>query len=321
MRPILPSCLAALLTAPAVAAAEPPTVLADTAITGSLVAQVMGDLGEIDVLLPQGSSPHHYQMRPSEARALQSADLLVWFGPELTPWLQRAAENRTEGTGALDLLHIPGTELRRFEDAPHDEHDDHGDDHQETAAQDMSKGDHGHDHDHRGVDPHAWLNPDNAAPWLSAIAESLATIDPRNAATYRANAASAQQDYSDLDARLADRLSPFAEARFVVFHDAYGYFTGHFGLSPAIAVSLGDATSPSAARLRDIRQQVTEAGATCAFAEEGHDPKLVRVALDGLTITEGRPLDPSGIAQEQGPHLHRRTLEALADALSDCLEH
>ena len=59
-------------------------------------------------------------------------------------------------------------------------------------------------------------------------------------------------------------LAPLAEQRFVVFHDAYGYFTAHYGLSPAIPVSLGDASAPAAARLSAVRDQIIAQHA-CGF--------------------------------------------------------
>ena len=79
----------ALLATPTLA--EVPAIVADTPVTASLVQQVLGDLGQPVLLLDKGADPHDFQLRPSQARALQDADLLICVGPELTPWLDRAA--------------------------------------------------------------------------------------------------------------------------------------------------------------------------------------------------------------------------------------
>lgn len=304
LRSVIPAAwLAALVAAPAWA--TPPEVTVDTAITASLVSLVLGDLAQPKALLPRGASAHHYQMRPSEAAALQSADLLVWMGPALTPWLQRPAGQRG-ATDDLTLLDAPGTALRNYGAAVEGDHDhDHG-------------GDHGDD-DHSGIDPHAWLDPANAAPWLAAIANRLAALDPEHAPDYRANATAATARMVDLDARIAAELAPARGQHFVVFHDAYGYFTDHYGLSPAIAVSLGDAASPSAARLSEVRQEVARSGAACAFPEAGHDARLVAAAIEGSGARLGSALDPEGTEAEPGPGLYEALLEGLADALSGCL--
>jgi zinc transport system substrate-binding protein len=250
-------------------------------------------------------------MRPSDARGLQDAGLLVWTGPDLTPWLERAAGSVGAETPQLRLLEVPGTHLRGYGD-------DHGDDHDDHAHDDHAH-DHDHGHDHDGTDPHAWLDPANARLWLEAIAEMLEQTDPGNADLYARNAAAADRRLADLDARIQTELAPYRDDGIVVFHDAYGYFTDHFGLRPAIAVSLGDASTPSAARLSQIRDQIAETGATCAFPEFGGDPKLVQTVIEGTPVRMGNELEPEGGMQEIGPGLYEQTLENMAAVLAGCL--
>ncbi|MDB6176071.1 zinc ABC transporter substrate-binding protein [Paracoccus sp. Z330] len=331
------AAFAACLATPTLAA--PPTVVADTAVTASFVAQVMGDLGQPSVLIPSGASLHHYQMRPSDARKLQSADTVIWTGPELTPWLERAVSGVT--ASQLQLTHVPGTHLQGFagdahdpahDDHAHEEHDEHGhaahdhdhdhdheghshDEHEHEAHAEHD----GHDHDHSGTDPHAWLTPENGPVWLAAIAQELSRLDPENADAYKANAEAAATRLSDLDAELNAELAPISDQSFVVFHDAYGYFTTHFGLRPAIAVSLGDATSPSAARLSEIRERIADTGVNCAFPEAGHDPKLIETAIENSGTKLGAALDPAGTELEGGPDFYATLMRNLARTLTDCM--
>ena len=321
----------ALVLAPSLALAEVPRVVTDIPATGSLVAQVMGDLGQPHVLLPAGGNAHAYQMRPSDAQALQSADLLVWVGPELTPWLDRAAQSLAAGQ-RLGLLALDGTYRQDFgatgahdhgdHDHDHEDHEDHDHDAAAAAPAEANHDDHDHEdgHDHDGVDPHAWLDPANGAVWLAAIANSLGELDPEHAADYAANAKAAADALAALDARLAGRLAPLAGQRFVVFHDAYGYFTGHYGLEPAVPVSLGDASTPSAARLAAIRAEIAGADIACAFPETAHDPALIASVTEGSAVRTGRALDPSGSGHEPGPGLYAAILEDMGAALADCLE-
>ena len=159
--------LAATLTMTALPAFAAPDVVTDMSPTGALVQEVMGDLGTVNVLLPRAASAHQYTMRPSDARTLQGADLLVWMGPELTPWLERSAENLAEDTRQLRLLTVDGTILQRYDEGGHEhgghqhEGHDHGDheahgDHGGHGDHDQEDGHQGHDHE--GIDPHAWLN-------------------------------------------------------------------------------------------------------------------------------------------------------------------
>ncbi|MFV0384147.1 zinc ABC transporter substrate-binding protein [Paracoccus sp. (in: a-proteobacteria)] len=298
MRCLIPAAI--LGFGPLGAMAAPPEIVADTPVTGSLVQQVLGDLGEVRVLIDKGGDPHHYQMRPSDARALQSAGVLFWIGPELTPWLERAATGLGQSK-SLSLLHAEGTQLRSYAESGHDEHDDHD------------------GHDHSGVDAHAWLDPTNAEIWLGTIANSLSELDPDNAATYAANAEAARSRLAALDAEIAAKLAPVAQMPFVVFHDAYGYFTTHYGLTPAIAVSLGDASAPSAARLAEIHSQIIDSKAVCAFPEFGHDPSLIDSVIQGIDIRVGAELDPAGRALTDEASLYETVLQGLSSTLTDCL--
>ncbi|RDW12208.1 zinc ABC transporter substrate-binding protein [Paracoccus thiocyanatus] len=300
--------------------AQTPHVVADIPVIGSLVQQVMGDLGQPEVLLEAGGNAHHYQLRPSQARSLQQAGLLVWVGPGLSPWLERANASRPADADTLTLLDLPQTHLRDFaaSDAQAHDHDHDHEAHDHDHDHEADHGDHGHSHD--GTDPHAWLDPVNGQAWLTAIAQALSRHDPQNAATYAANAERAAAKLAALDAELDARLEPARGQGFVVFHDAYGYFTDHYRLKPAIAISLGDASTPSAARLRAIREQVTAEGAACVFPEANHDPALVATVAEGTGMRQGAALDPAGSTAQPGVGLYPQMLRGMADALVDCLD-
>ena len=104
-----------------------------------------------------------------------------------------------------------------------------------------------------------------------------------------------------------------------MFHDAYGHFTDHFGLQPAIAVSLGDASTPSAARIDQIRTQIAESGAVCAFPEYAHDASLITTVTEGSDIRTGGELSPEGGTLSPGAGQYEVLLTQMADTIVDCL--
>lgn len=321
------------LTTPALA--EVPQVVTDIPPVHALVAQVMGDLGKPVLLLERGANAHDFQLKPSQIAALSEADLVVWIGPAMTPWLDRALET-AEGAQSMTLLDTPGTELREYGAAdPHDHAaDDHDHDHgaevaKATDAENAHDHDHdhghddhaedGHDHQHTGTDPHAWLDPANAQTWLRLVSDRLSEADPENAAVYKANAEAASARIASLDATLAARLAPLHDRPFVVFHDAYGYFADHYDLSIAGTIALGDAASPGAAHLAELRSTMQGGAPLCIFPEANHDPKLVATMVEGSDVRIGAPLDPEGALLDPGPGLYDALLTGLADALTGCL--
>ena len=210
------------------------------------------------MLLATGSDPHDFQLRPSQARTLAGADLVIWVGPELIPALGDALTSLAPDARIVGLLHDSGA-TRSFEDG--------------------------------GLDPHAWLDPRNAMAWVTTIAAALAERDPDNAATYAANAARAVADLTALDAELAAMLAPVKDRPFVVYHDALGYFTDRYGLAIKGAIELGDASSPSAAQLARIRAILDQTKPVCVFPEAGRDPKFIASLTEGLAVQVGAPQD------------------------------
>lgn len=297
--------LVGLTLLPGTVLAEVPKVVTDIPPVQALVAQVMGDLGTPAILLEQGGNAHSYQLKPSQARALQGADLVIWVGPELTPWLGRAIEGVSLGGTQLELIEVPGTHTQSFAAADHD-HD--GEDHADADG-----------HNHEGLDPHAWLDPANAVAWLGVIAEALSAADPEHAATYAANAKAAQADVQALDARLQAQLAPVVDRPFVVMHAAYGYFASHYGLSVAGAVAMGDAADPGAAHLAELRADLAAKAVVCAFPEAQHDPRQIDLLLEGTAVKRGGALDPSGTALPYGPGNYTALMQGLADTLVACL--
>ena len=97
----------------------------------------------------------------------------------------------------------------------------------------------------------------------------------------------------------------------MTFHDAYGYFTDHYGLTPAIAVTLGDATAPSAARIREVQDQITAAGAVCAFPEATQPTRLIEDLTAGTNLRIGEALSPEGAELDIGAGLYGALLDQI----------
>jgi zinc transport system substrate-binding protein len=320
------------------ALAEVPAVVTDIPPVHALVAQVMGDLGQPVLLLERGADEHDFQLRPSQAASVADADLVVWIGPELTPWLDSAMDTRPDGASALALLSAEGTLTRAYSDPGHgDDHAEEGHDHakedhahaeeghdhaeegHDHAAETKDHAEEGHDHAHDGNDPHAWLDPGNGQTWLGLIAAELSRLDPDNAATYEANAAAAAQQIDAVDAEIAAILAPVQGKPVVTFHDAYGYFGDHYGLTLAGSIALGDASSPGAARLSELRATLEAGEVLCIFPEAQHDPALVTQMAEGTGARIGGVLDPVGSTLEPGPGAYNALLKGMATTFADCL--
>ena len=290
------------------AIADVPKVAVDIAPVHSLVARVMEGVGNPKLIIPTGASPHEYSLRPSEAKSLQDADMVIWMGEGLAPWMENSIETLSKNAEVVTLLEESDTKLLKFregalfEEHDHDDHDDHDKDHD----------------DHGEHDPHAWLSIENAQTWLNLVASKLSAADPENAGVYFANAAAARAEIGDLVEEVNSILGPVRGRSFVAFHDAYQYFEISFDFPASGAISMGDATDPSAARIAEIQDRVRKEGINCVLSEPQYNPNLVATVLLGTDANTG-VIDPLGVGLEPGPKLYGDLIRNMAKSLAGCL--
>jgi len=310
--------------------ADTPQVAVDIAPVHSLVARVMDGVGTPDLIIQPGASPHEYSLRPSEAAALQNANLVFWIGPDLTPWLTDTIKTLAPDAAVTALMEVDGTiklEFREgalFEAHAHEDDDDHvdeaHDDHDEEARHDDHDDEEtGHEGHGQGAhDPHAWLSPQNAMTWLNVIAGQLSAADPDNAGAYFTNAAAGRTEMEALIGEVIATLDPVRDGQFLVFHDAYQYFEMDFDFPASGAISIGDASDPSPARIAEIQDRIAEQGIDCVLAEPQFNPGLVATVLDGTEAGTGM-LDPLGSDLEPGSALYSQLIRNLSTALAGCM--
>lgn len=272
-----------------------------------IAAAVMDGVDTPAVLLPPGNSPHNYALRPSDRRALLNAERIYWIGPELELFLEEVLGRQGN---AQALLHLPGMRVREQLQSIN---------FQEDESEHNHGHDHGHDHDHGALDSHIWLSPDNAVHIARFMAEDLASLYPQHAERLSSNAEAFAKRLSALDARLKERLGPLQDQAYFVFHDGYGYFEDHYGLSPRGIFSLSHEVQPGARHINLLRQQLQKAGASCVFTEPQFTPRLVDSLTQGLPVEKGE-LDPLGGGIQISASGYEQTLNSLAEQMANCLE-
>ena len=110
---IIPMASALILSA-SIAAADVPKVVADIAPVHSLVSKVMNGVGRPKLIIPAINSPHEYQLKPSNAKDIEDANIIFWIGEDLTPWLTKALSSLGEDATKIELLDVDGINLLDF---------------------------------------------------------------------------------------------------------------------------------------------------------------------------------------------------------------
>ncbi|EWY40509.1 zinc transporter [Skermanella stibiiresistens SB22] len=311
--------------------AEPPKVLTSIKPIHSLVAGVMRGVAEPGLLVKGAASPHAFSLRPSDARALDQADLVFWVGEDLETFLEKPIESLGKKAHVVPLMEAPRVKLLPTREGgawePHvheegEENEEHGEHAEHAGAGHDHDHDHGHGHDHHehgGKDAHVWLDVANARAMVAAISAELVEHDAANAERYKANAKDLSERLTALDAELKTTLEPVKDRPYVVFHDAYHYVEARYGLNAVGAITVSPDQRPSAQRLSQLRAKISSLDATCVFAEPQFEPTLVGTVVEGTKARKG-VLDPLGADLPDGPDLYFQLMRGLAGSLVSCLK-
>ncbi len=269
---------------------------------------VVGDTGQVDILISPGMEVHDYQATPDDAKLLAQADVLVENGLGMEAFLSDLVAN----TGNSKLQQIDASEgieviEEEEEDDEHEEgehgHDEHG--HEEGK----------HGHHHGGKDPHVWLDPVLAQQQVANIRDRLIEIDPSNADSYRSNADAYIQQLQQLDNEFKQKLAPVQGCNFITFHDAFRYLAQRYGLQQEAIVEIPeDSITPQ--DIQRVQQLAKQQQVKALLTEPGIEDKRIEQISNDLNLPlEGiNPLESGDTDPQHYFEVMQSNLEALLRA-------
>ncbi|EGR1697589.1 zinc ABC transporter substrate-binding protein ZnuA [Vibrio parahaemolyticus] len=280
----------AMLTLPAQAI----TVLTSIKPIQLMVTELTEGVTTPEVLVQSNASPHDYSLRPSDVKKVASADLVIWYGHDLEPFLEKVVSNRSS---TLTLSEIPNLALREFDSEHSHDHDGH---------------------DHGSHDPHFWLGIKPVKQVAQAVVNKLAEIDPANAKTYSNNLVKFEEQLAARDKEIEQQLAPVKNQGYFVFHDAYGYFEERYQLNNLGHFTVTPDRKPGAKTLIQIRKTLGSGNVACVFSEPQFTPAVVESVMRGSNVAKGE-LDPLGSAIIVEPGSYFNLLGNMADSFAQCL--
>ncbi|TCD16272.1 zinc ABC transporter substrate-binding protein [Oricola cellulosilytica] len=278
----------------------------------SLVAAVMEGVGTPALLVDGAGSPHSYSLKPSQAAALENAEVIFWVGPALESFLAKPLATIAAEARVTELMEVEGQTLLGFrEGGEFESHDDaEGPEH---SANDPDM------HAEEGAfNPHIWLDPRNAIVLVEQIETVLSEVDPEQATQYQANANKIVAKLESLTEEIGEMLEAAREGKFIVFHDAYRYFEERFDIHATGSVTVSPEVAPGAARIAEIKGRIRETETVCVFSEPQFEPKLIATLIADTNAKSG-VLDPLGAGLADGPELYFELMRNMATTLVDCL--
>lgn len=281
-----------------------PTVATSIKPVSMVVKAIAGDKVKIEQIVSNTASPHDFALRPSDLRKVLKADLLVWVGESLEPFLEKPIANSQHAQTAIEWMSLVGL-------------DEHKDKPKKAHEEVVLVAGHEDEHHHDGLDPHVWLNLDNALILAKSVTAKLSEIQPALAPYFQNNLTSFEQTLIMVDKDNKRLLSGLNEVNYVVFHDAYGSFEDHYGLSHLANISLSPERKPGAKKIVSIRSLMKEEKVACIFSEVQFNPAIVDALIAGTQV-KAIELDPLGSNIELNKEAYPAFLRQMSTQFSQC---
>lgn len=267
-----------------------------------------GSKAEVRLLLPPGVEPHNFEPRPDDIISIQKAALFIYTNRFMEPWVEKLIT----GVGSKQLTVVDasaGLRLRPAEsvarhDQGHKEEDDHD------------------GHHTGGMDPHLWLDLDNAAKMVDLILAGFVVRDPANRNYYEANARTYKIRLKDIDRRYFATLAR-CDSRILLQggHYAFGYLARRYGLEYLAATGVSADSETTPARMAELVRQVRTVGIKTIFTEELVSPRVAETIAEEtgagiMRLHAGHNISREELARGVTfPDLMEQNLDALAKGL------
>lgn len=267
-----------------------PVYLLTTSITSSM------DKVEVSLLVnAETSCLHDYTLTVPNMKAIEAADVIVMNGAGMEDFMSDALAHSDakiiDCSAQVELLPMTG----------------HSHDHDHEHEQ---------DHDSQEMDPHIWLDPDNAQIMLQTIADGLSPWFPQDADPLTQPLAQLEAGAQALRTKLEGL--PSDRRKLITFHDGFHYFAHAFDLELLRSIEEEEGSEASAAEIRELVDLVRDNQLPAIFTEKkGSDATAQAIAREtGCQVAQ---LDMMMSGEGTGVETYLELLGANVDALLEAL--
>ncbi len=228
-------------------------VVTSVAPISDIVRNIGGDRIALRGVIPDGTDSHTFEPKPSDAKVLAQADLILMNGMHLEePTLKLAEANKK-----------PGAEIKLLGDA--------------AVAQGDWLYDFSFPKEAGDPNPHVWMNPRIALKFAEMTKTWLSEKDQKNAAYYQGNYDKYKVLIDQLDAgiREAQKTVPEKNRKLVTYHDSWAYWAKEYGWTVIGAVQPADFKEPRPQDVAAIIDQVKKEQVPAIFGSEVFPSKVL----------------------------------------------
>lgn len=299
-----------------------PKVVASHNIICDLLQTVAEDTIDLTCLIDANQDPHTYSPTPSQRRAIEEAQLIVYGGYQLEPQLTdlipvpKDAEEAENATPTIALYEEVITEPIMGEEHEHGGHEHEG--HEHEGAKQLEP------QSEAEPDPHVWHNVENTVAMVEYLQALFLQVNPAEAERYLLNSTALVEKLWQLDAWIKDRIATIPEGKKVLIttHDSLNYYVQAYYLEDYKTLQgLDTESSPTASQVKKLAAEIKQAGVPTIFAESTANERVIKnVAREARVKVSSEKLyvDGLGTAENYSKMMSHNTCTIVNGLGGEC---
>lgn len=245
---------------------------------------IVGEQGDVTALIDRKSSPHHFNLTPSDRLELLRSDIIVWVGPELENQLGNSLSKMAADDRIITASTLPGLISHTLGDSDQ-------------------------------LDAHIWLDTRNALLIANEITKLAKQLDPANGDYYQSNLSKFQMNLDHATDQIGQVFERSDTKPFAVYHNGFQYFEKQFGILHQLELVRDPEIAPTIAQIIDTRKKVAGVEPQCLFQEPDANPELVRTMLsDYLSVNRSSRDSQSKTLKNS---IHEVTIDLLGNDIAE----
>ena len=190
-----------------------------------ILAEIVGNSGEVLEILPPGASPHTYELKPSELRRIEKATAVFYGDINLDGWILKL-----ENVNPISLLSLlpdkNKLKIRNYHDA-----------NKEGSF---------------GIDPHFWTDPLTVKALLPNLVDTLCALHPEVCQVYRENSTRFSNQLDNLTGIIQEAFSQIQNKEVMLTHPFFQYFLNRFGFKLIGIIEANSGIEPTPRELKEM---------------------------------------------------------------------
>ena len=247
-----------------------PKIVASHSVICDLVNSIAGDTVDLTCLIDGDRDPHSYRPTPSQRKAIEEAQLVLYGGYDLEPQivkLLQATADEEEPQARIALYEQVVAEPIMTEHEHEHEHEA-GEGEAEPASNQTEL----------EPDPHVWHNVEHTVAMIELLESVFLQANPTEAEQYLVNSAALTEQLWQLDAWIKDRIATIPEGKgvLVTVHDSLNYYARAYNLQEYKSLQgLSSSTSPTASEVKELAAEIRQAQIPTIFAESTASDRVI----------------------------------------------